>query len=211
MAASSIPNVDEQGLIRSLRPSVFERPGFQVTIDGIVDRLRVSAAFRAGLAGEDQALVLRIHASTLGRDPEFVVHLGDEAARNGIDLHRVVVVVSEFIRARALLTGLGGLRDIGVRLGVEGPYPLSGVALLVESRPDSLWLDPAAARGAHADHYRLAVLESLALLSQRVPRKPVALGVEDVRDLDTLRAVGIGYAEGPALAPNPGIPDFAAR
>jgi EAL domain-containing protein (putative c-di-GMP-specific phosphodiesterase class I) len=55
--------------------------------------------------------------------------------------------------------------------------------------------------GSHADYYRQAVLESVLEMSRRLGGRVVAEAVEDARDLETVKRVGIDLAQGHLLCP----------
>ena len=172
----------------------------------LVDRACVKAALEAArdLPGLPR-LSLNVHASTLGRDPEFLVFLGDVADVNAISLRDVTVEIVEHAPpwdGRSFMSALEGLRRIGVSIGLDDVgLGQSNFRMILDCRPDYFKIDRYFALGCAQDPYRQAVLESIHELARRFGGRVVAEGVERAADLDAIRAIGIDLVQGYLFSP----------
>ena len=143
---------------------------------------------------------LNVHASTLAQDPEFLNVVGDSASVNGIDPGRLVIEIVEHAPpwdVAGFRNGLGGLRAIGARIALDDiGLGHSNYLMVLECRPDYFKVDRHFVNGAHADHYRQAVLASVAHLARPFGAQVVAEGIERVEDLRAVQSAGIGLAQG---------------
>jgi len=178
--------------------------------EAAVDRACVSAALHeaARLPGEPR-LTLNVHASTLARDHEFVVFLGDVASSCGVALDRVAVEILEHPLpwdGPAFLNAVDGLRAIGALIALDHVgLGHSNYRMMLECRPHYFKIDGYFVQGSHADYYRQAVLESVLEMSHRLGGRVVAEAVEDAHDLETVQRLGIDLAQGHLLcAASPG-------
>jgi len=196
-----------EGLIRGPRGSSVEaadilfdyarRMGREAELD------RACAATVLQAAGElprDVRVGVNVHASTLARDAEFAMFLGETADRAGIDVERLVVEVVEHIAptdVTAFRDALDALRAIGARIAVDDVgLGHSNFLMILECRPDYFKIDRYFVHGAHRDHYRQAVLGSVVHLARPFGARVVAEGIEDHDDLAAARAVGIDLVQG---------------
>jgi EAL domain-containing protein (putative c-di-GMP-specific phosphodiesterase class I) len=174
--------------------------------EGAVDRACVTAALReaARLPGEPR-LSLNVHASTLARDHEFGVFLGDAASSRGISVDRITVEILEHTLpgdSSSFLNALEGLRAVGAEITLDHVGSgHSNYRMMLECRPHYFKIDGYFVRGAHGDCYREAVLESVIRLAGRLGGRVVAECVEDQHDLAVVRRVGIDLVQGNALSP----------
>jgi EAL domain-containing protein (putative c-di-GMP-specific phosphodiesterase class I) len=175
----------------------------------VVDRACVRAIFSAAVRlPEAWGLNLNVHASTLSRDLEFLPFLGDAAESHGIELSRLTVEIVEHAPpwdGPSFLAALDGLRHIGVQIALDDVgLGQSNYRMILDSKPDYFKIDRYFVKGAHADFYRQAVLDSVCRLAQKFGARMVAEGVEDAIDLATLRSLGIGLVQGNLFsAPRP--------
>jgi EAL domain-containing protein (putative c-di-GMP-specific phosphodiesterase class I) len=146
-----------------------------------------------------------VHAATLERDPEFVLHLTDEAGASAIALGRLTVEVVEHAplwSGPAFREALSALRDIGVGIALDDiGQGQSNYRMMIDCKPDYFKVDGYLVRGCRADFYRMAVLESVASLARRFGARVVAEGVEEEDDLLALGAVGVELFQGHVLYP----------
>jgi len=169
--------------------------------ESAVDRACVAVALTEAAGLPDAPRIsLNVHASTLGRDQDFVAHVEAQARRNRIEPSRVIVEIVEhspcwdgpsFQEALAALRGLGAaiaLDDIG--------HGMSNYQMVLDSRPDYFKMDSYFVNGVAGDAYRRAILESVTLLAQKFGGRVIAEGVDDAADLKTLGDLGIDLVQG---------------
>ena len=174
--------------------------------ESLVDRACVKAAFENArdVPGRPH-ISINVHASTLGRDHEFLVFLGDIADVNAISLNEVTVEIVEHAPpwdGRSFLGALEGLRRIGVSIGLDDVgLGQSNYRMILDCRPDYFKVDRYFALGCAKDPYRQAVLESIHELARRFGGRVVAEGVELAEDLEAIRAIGIDLVQGHLFSP----------
>jgi EAL domain-containing protein (putative c-di-GMP-specific phosphodiesterase class I) len=179
----------------------------------LVDRACLKVAFEAArqLPGLPR-LSINVHASTLGRDHEFLVFLGDIADVNAIPLCDVTVEIVEHAPpwdGRSFLSALEGLRRIGVKIGLDDVgLGQSNFRMILDCRPDYFKIDRYFAAGCAKDPYRQAVLQSIHELARRFGGRVVAEGVEDAEDLEAISRIGIDLAQGYLFAPALDVPQL---
>jgi len=172
--------------------------------EGVVDRACISTALReaARLPGEPR-LSLNIHASTLARDHEFGVFLGDAASTVGISMDRITLEILEHTLpgdSSSFLNALDGLRAVGAEIALDHVgLGHSNYRMMLECKPHYFKVDGYFVQGCHADYFRQAVLESVAELSHRLGGRVVAEAVEDPRDLQLVTRFGFELAQGHLL------------
>ncbi len=166
-----------------------------------LDRACVAAVLaEAGRLPSHLRIGLNVHASTLALDPEFLNLLGDTASLHGIDPERLVVEIVEHARpwsASGLCCALEGMRDIGVRIAVDDVgLGYSNYRMILDCRPDYFKIDRSFVTGSRTDHYRKAVLRSVAQLARPFGAQVIAEGVETPEDLLSVHEAGIGLVQG---------------
>jgi EAL domain-containing protein (putative c-di-GMP-specific phosphodiesterase class I) len=166
-----------------------------------VDQLSIAAALREAATLPDvPALSLNVHAATLEREPRLPSRLADLAAAHGFSLERLIIEIVEHAppwSGPQLLTSLGELRDLGVRIALDDVgLGQSNFRMILDCRPDLLKIDRHFVTGAHADPHRRAVLESVAELAVRLGGEAVAEGIENERELAAVAAIGIDLVQG---------------
>jgi len=169
--------------------------------EATVDHACVETALRAGRSlPAESKLSLNVHASTLSRDHEFSVFIGDMAEVCGISLDRLVIEVVEHVSPwdrPSFLNALDGLRAIGVLIALDDiGLGQSNYQMILDTRPDYFKADGYFVRGCRSDFYRQAVLESVAGLATRFGARVVAESVEDEGDLETVTRLGIDLVQG---------------
>jgi EAL domain-containing protein (putative c-di-GMP-specific phosphodiesterase class I) len=166
-----------------------------------VDHACVATALRAARQLPTTArLSVNVHASTLSRDHEFSVFLGDMAEVCGIGLDRLVVEVVEHVSPwdrPSFLNTLDGLRAIGVSIALDDiGLGQSNYQMILDTRPDYFKIDGYFVRGCRGDFYRQAVLESVAGLAARFGARVIAESVEEEADLEMVTKLGIDLVQG---------------
>jgi len=175
-----------------------------------MDRVCIGTALRtAALLPRRPRLCVNVHASTLGRDPEFVDFLTTTAALNRIALAELTVEIVEHAPpwdGPGFLHTLEALRERGVRIALDDVgLGQSNYKMILDARPEYFKIDRYFVQGAHADRHRQAVLESISQLALRFGGRVVAEGVEAEADYLAVTAHGIDLIQGflfsPALTP----------
>ena len=170
-----------------------------------VDRacMRAALEFASGLPGEPRISV-NVHASTLGRDVDFIHYLKDQAERCGLSPQRLTVELIEhapYWDVSGIWRAIDELRRYGMRLAVDDVGAgQSNYNMILDCCPDALKVDAYVVRGCHADKHRIAVLESIATLANRFGAQIVAEGIEESADLEVLLGMGIELIQGYMLA-----------
>ena len=166
-----------------------------------VDRACLLAALESarGLPGLPR-LSLNVHASTLSRDPDFAYFLAEATEAVGVDAARVTVEIVENAPPHdgpAFLRALRALRASGIRIALDDVgLGQSNYKMIVDVRPDYFKIDRYFVRAVHDDSYRMAVLESVARLAERVGARVVAEGVETQMELASVLGMGIDLVQG---------------
>ena len=180
-----------------------------------VDRACLIAALQSarGLPSLPR-LSLNVHASTLSRDPDFACFLSEATEAVGVDAKKITIEIVENAPPHdgpAFLRALRALRSSGVRIALDDVgLGHSNYKMMVDVHPDYFKIDRYFVRAVHDDPYRMAVLESVARLAERVGARVVAEGVETQIDLASVIGLGIDLVQGFLFAA-PLSPDEAAR
>lgn len=196
-----------EGLIRGPRGTNLESAGtlFEFVrrkrAEPQVDRacIQVTLAEARTIPGRPP-VALNVHASTLGRDPEFVTFLLNTAEQKEFSPHQLIVEIVEqvpYYHERTFRRNLEQLRSHGIRLALDDVgVGHSNLRLILETRPQVLKIDGTIVRGCHADYYRWALLEWTHTLAARLGAWPLAEGIEDEADLAAVTACGIRLVQG---------------
>jgi EAL domain-containing protein (putative c-di-GMP-specific phosphodiesterase class I)/CheY-like chemotaxis protein len=154
------------------------------TVAEIPDRLQIS---------------LNVHASTLGRCPDFAEWLCSAACAKSIEPERLVVEIVEHApgwNKKEFLQTLGNLRSLGVRIAMDDiGLGHSNYQMMVDAKPDYFKVDRYFVNGCSQDRHRRAVVASIATLASEFGGNVVAEGVETIEDLQTLRDLGISLVQ----------------
>jgi EAL domain-containing protein (putative c-di-GMP-specific phosphodiesterase class I) len=187
------------------RPAVLFEYVRRKRAEAVTDRACVATALReaARLPGAPR-LSLNVHASTLGRDPEFVAFLLAQAQPGGIGPQRLVVEIVEHAPPLDVPTfrhSLTNLREAGVAIALDDVgLGQSNYKMILDVRPDIYKLDRYLVAGALHDPYRQIILDSLARMVRRLEARAVAEGVEDEHELVAVESAGIELVQGYLLA-----------
>jgi EAL domain-containing protein (putative c-di-GMP-specific phosphodiesterase class I) len=146
------------------------------------------------------AVTVNVHASTLGRDPEFILFLSELVEGNGFTPDRIIIEVVEQVPSWDQSTfrrNIDQLRSRGFRLALDDlGVRHSNLQLMLEVRPHVLKIEGAIVRGCHADYYRWALVEWAHMLATRLGAWSLAEGIEDQADLAAATACGIRLVQG---------------
>lgn len=171
-----------------------------------LDRAAITAQLEAaGRAGLGCPLSLNVHATTIESPHDFAAFLGGVASRLGIPVRRFMIEIVEHLSrsvSRAFLDRLDDLREMGMVIALDDlGLAQSGFRLILDCSPDYLKIDKYFVRGCHGDPRRQAILQSVVWLGRRLGASLIAEGIENERDLETVRALGFGLAQGYFLSP----------
>lgn len=196
-----------EALARGPRGTSIERPDvlFEYArrkgIESAVDLVCIAEAFATWkLIPGRPLLSVNVHGATLASVDHFTDHILSDAERNGIPPDHLMFEVLEYRAPWAIetfLSTLDALRAAGVRIAVDDlGVGASNYQMIVDCHPDHLKIDRHVVLGCSQDHWRRAVLESIATLGRSCGATPIAEGVETTADLETLLDVGIDTVQG---------------
>jgi len=165
----------------------------------LVDRACVAAAL-ASAPRSTARLSVNVHASTLGRDADFIPFLTNAAAGSSVGLDRLTVEIVEHAPpwdGVSFLKALDRLRDLGVRIALDDVgLGQSNFKMMLDVRPNYLKIDRYFVDASENDADRQAVLRTLASLGAHFDAELVAEGVESEAVVDVLRRHGINLMQG---------------
>lgn len=193
----------------------------QMGAEAAVDRACVESALTEArhLPGL-MPVTLNVHASTLGRDQEFLEFLGEATDRNGFTPDRIIVDIVEQVptwHPPTFRRNIEQLRDRGFRLALDDlGVGHANLQLILEVHPHVLKVDGTIIRGCHSDYYRWALVEWTHMLATRLGAWSLAEGIEDQADLAAVTACGIRLVQGhvfcrPMAASELALTDHGAR
>ena len=166
----------------------------------LVDRACVTAALMNAPNRESVRLSVNVHASTLGRDHDFVDFLCDLATRAGIPATRLTVEIVEHAPpwdGIGFAAALDGLRAKGIRIALDDVgLGQSNFRMILDVCADYLKLDKYFVESCDTDRNRQAVIEALVRLASHFNAEVVAEGVERIEERDTLWRSGVRLMQG---------------
>ncbi len=97
----------------------------------------------------------------------------------------------------ALLDAVGAIRESGVQLSVDDAGAgFSGLSHILKLSPDFIKLDRELIKGVETDPVRRALTASMVGFAAGTQAKIIAEGIETADELEAVRALGAGYAQG---------------
>jgi len=182
--------------------------------ESLVDRACVSAALTRAPRQENIRLSVNVHASTLGRDRDFVPFFIAAADNNDIPLNRLTIEIVEHAPPWdnvSFLTALAKLRENGVKIALDDVgLGQSNFKMMIDVCPDYLKIDRYFIERCDTDPNRRAVIEALRSLASRFGAQLVAEGVSTAEMVETLRSLGVSLMQGYLFA-KPLTAEDAAR
>ncbi len=137
---------------------------------------------------------------TLNVSPATAITAELAAILAQVDLTRIVLEITEqddVADICALVAALAPLRAAGMRLAVDDAGAgYSGLQKILELRPDIIKLDRFFVRGIDQDAPRRALAAALSEFARQVGAELIAEGVEEVPELDAVRALGFDKVQG---------------
>jgi EAL domain-containing protein (putative c-di-GMP-specific phosphodiesterase class I) len=191
-----------EALIRGPQGTNFERADLlfdyvrRKKAETAVDQSCIVAIFNAVSDLPSQLRVnINVHASTLGKDPNFADFFCTEAQKRSLQLDRFTAEIVEHsptYNVPGLLYTIRRLRDSGVRIALDDVgLGHSNYRMMVDCRPDYFKLDAYFVRGLSADPDRRAVVRSIVSLAKSMGGCVVAEGAESQESLVTLSKMGV--------------------
>src|SRR5258708_13411377 len=139
---------------------------------------------------ESVRLSVNVHASTLGRDHDFVNFLCDLTTRAGIPATRLTVEIVEHAPpwdSIGFAAALDSLRAKGIRIALDDVgLGQSNFRMILDVCADYLKLDKYFVESCDTDRNRQAVIEALVRLASHFNAEAVAGGVEPIERRATL-------------------------
>jgi EAL domain-containing protein (putative c-di-GMP-specific phosphodiesterase class I) len=132
--------------------------------------------------------------------PASVLHLLTHQLCDPELFPRVVVELTEHVPIEdyaAVHTSLSGMRQSGSRLAADDlGSGYAGFRHLIHLQPDIIKLDISLVRGIHRSSGQRALASALVAFAADVEARVIAEGVEEAGELDTLREIGVTWAQG---------------
>jgi len=187
--------------------SLFESPemlfAFAEETDEIheLERIcRMKSVARAQGLENGTKLFLNCSARALAQPETFCRSLVDQAEKCGLRPQDIVLEITERVAITAwqdFRRSVAALRLIGFPLAIDdvgaGYSSLQSVA---EAEPEYLKVDLSLVRDLHRSTIKQGLLKSLVGLAGTIGSRMIAEGVEEEGELEALRSLGVGYAQG---------------
>jgi len=168
--------------------------------ESLVDRACISAALMSAPRNANVRLSVNVHASTLGRDHDFVSFFARVAESNEIPLNRLTIEIVEHAPPWdnvSFLTALAKLRENGVKIALDDVgLGQSNFKMMIDVCPDFLKIDRYFVERCDTDPNRRAVIEALLSLASRFGAQLVAEGVSTAEVVETLHGLGVSLMQG---------------
>ena len=189
------------------RPDVWFAEAHEVGHGADLELLAVRRAL-AVLAGLPEQVFLSVNASpSLITDARLAALLGDPS----VPLHRIVLELTEHIpvdRYGDIISALLPLRERGLRLAIDDAGAgYASFAHVLKLRPDTIKLDRSLVADIDADPARRAFVTAIVLLALELDATVTAEGIENVRELEAVAALGVDHGQGYLLAKPTTEPD----
>jgi EAL domain-containing protein (putative c-di-GMP-specific phosphodiesterase class I) len=169
--------------------------------ENVVDRACVLSAFRTAekLGGAPQ-LSVNAHASTLSRDRGFPAFLAEAARQHGIVPERITLEIVEHGPALDGISfgdALAEVRSLKMSIALDDVgVGASNLKMMLDCKPDYFKIDRHFVSGVHGDQGKRATLEAVTHIARTVGAEVVAEGVETLRELEAVSAIGIELIQG---------------
>ena len=194
-------------LSRGPKGTLFERP--DVLFDYVrrkkaelaVDRRVIELALQTCSRIPDPIRIsINVHASSLGRDPDFAAYLQEQAGMAGIPISRLTIEIVEHApmwNKPQFLQTIGELQKLGVMIALDDVGAgQSNYHMILDAAPNCFKVDAFIVKNIHSDPRRRAILASVIKLASELGGSVVAEGVETEMDLAALTELGIAFMQG---------------
>ena len=194
-------------LSRGPKGTLFERPDLlfdyvrRKKSELVVDRKVIGLALNACSRIPDPIRIsINIHASSLGRDPDFAAQLQQQACSAGVPISRLTIEVVEHApmwNKPQFLKTIGELQGLGVVIALDDVGAgQSNYHMILDAAPNCFKVDAFIVQGLHSDPRRRAILASVMKLASELGGDVVAEGVETEVDFSALAALGVAFMQG---------------
>jgi EAL domain-containing protein (putative c-di-GMP-specific phosphodiesterase class I)/AmiR/NasT family two-component response regulator len=168
-------------------------------------------AFEVGLGTELEWLAAETllgHLNELPADTFLAINMSPATILHAIERElcppdacsRVVIELTEHVPIEdysVLQRALHAVRECGARLAADDlGSGYAGFRHLVTLRPDIIKLDMSLVHGIHRSSGQRALASALIAFAKDVGARVIAEGVEEEAELDTLRTIGVPWAQG---------------
>lgn len=175
-------------------PDVWFKEAGEVEQGAMLEMAAIKLALTA-LAVLPNEIYLGVNAS-----PDTITSPGFSSVFDGISLQRIVLEITEHAEVKdysALLAAIEPMRRGGAKLAVDDAGAgYSGLQHILRLRPDLIKLDLALTRNIDADVARRALAAALVNFGDATNSGIIAEGVETAAELEALKALGVGKAQG---------------
>jgi EAL domain-containing protein (putative c-di-GMP-specific phosphodiesterase class I) len=152
-------------------------------------------------------------ALTINAGPRVVKSLELRQAVLAAPSHRIIIELTEHVAVddySSLVAALRAMRQAGVRVAIDDTGSgYSSLAHILRLAPDFIKLDRDLVSGIDVDPVRRALAASLVTFASDTGAQIIAEGVESEDELESLRGLGVQYAQGYLLGYPAGIETLA--
>jgi EAL domain-containing protein (putative c-di-GMP-specific phosphodiesterase class I) len=139
-------------------------------------------------------------ALTINAGPQVVKSLELRQAVLAAPSHRIIIELTEHVAVddySSLVAALRGMRQAGARVAIDDTGSgYSSLAHILRLAPDFIKLDRDLVSGIDVDPVRRALAASLITFAADTGAQIIAEGVESGDELESLRGLGVQYAQG---------------
>ncbi len=157
---------------------------------------------------------VNVHASTLGRNSEFVDFFLGHVQKQSLAPERFTMELVEYAptcNIPELTNSIGKLRSYGVRIALDDVgLGQSNYRMMLDCHPEYFKLDAYFVNGLCSDTKRRAVVESVVALAKALGSSVVAEGVTSNDDLLQLETMDVDFAQANLLCPAISLKDLLA-
>lgn len=195
-----------EGLARGPKTSVLGSPSFLLAYAARKELLFEAdmICIRATLAEVREltspvTIFLNVQPRSL-TNPDFTARILQEVRSAGVQERSIVLELTEqqtIVNPRAFAATLVRLRESGFRIALDDfGEGSSNLNLFQDLRPDFLKISGTFCRGLSHDLFKQVIVQSTAEMAARAGTATIMEAVETAEDAQTLRLLGIDYAQG---------------
>jgi EAL domain-containing protein (putative c-di-GMP-specific phosphodiesterase class I) len=149
-------------------------------------------------------LFVNVHASTLAKNQRFVDSLEALCSLFSFRASGLVIEVVEhtpYWNREEFLRSTRRLRELGAHIAVDDlGVAYSSFKVILDVNPDYLKIDMYITRGCYRDRVRQSMIESFIAMGASCGAQLIAEGIEDERELELLKSLGLNLFQGYLLA-----------
>ena len=191
-----------------IAPGAFVPVAERYGMAGDLDRWVIEATFRylTHCPREDAALVYSINLSGLSlNDASMLTFIVEALAKYGVTAQKICFEITEtaaitnLTQARAFIEQL---KDVGCLFALDDfGTGVCSFQYLQQLSVDFIKIDGAFVAGLHQHHLNVSIVSSIQNIATALGRKTIAEYVLDDHILETVREIGVDYAQGYAIGP----------